>query len=256
MKVASLMDFHVPKKTAKVRRTRGRKHPEPEESNKNRFEILCLDGCIERDGLVDNLEHFSITGKKNDHVPSPPVAAHPRVPRPRHPARHSDELKRTFCGYSEVLCGSDRQDEKEIEGYIGGFFAVDEELHGLGKPEWVSIEVVMDSGGAESVAPSDMAPWVPIKESDGSRAGRKYISASGEVLQNLGEKMVSVYTNEGMLRQRFRSRTSRGPCAASLVSAIRATQSSSRQREGTSKMVMVSVHALDPGATSGFMRQG
>ena len=71
MKVASLMDFHVPKKTAKVRRTRGRKHPEPEESNKNRFEILCLDGCIESDGLVDNLEHYSsITGKKNHHVPS------------------------------------------------------------------------------------------------------------------------------------------------------------------------------------------
>ena len=96
---------------------------------------------------------------------------------------------------------SDRQDEKEIEGYIGGFFAVDEELHGLGQPEWVSIEVVMDSGAAESVAPSDMAPWVPIKESDGSRAGRKFFSASGEVLQNLGEKMVSVYTNEGMPAQ-------------------------------------------------------
>ena len=132
-----------------------------------------------------------MTGKKNVHVPSPLVAVHPRVPRPRHPARHSGELKRTFCGYSEGLCGSDWQDEKEIEGYISGFFAVDEELHGLGQPEWVSIEVVMDSGAAESVAPSDMAPWLPIKESDGSRAGRKNVSASGEVLQNLGEKMVS-----------------------------------------------------------------
>ena len=46
----------------------------------------------------------------------------------------------------------DQQDEKEIEGYL------DEELHGLGQPEWVSIEVVMDSGAAEFVAPSDMAP--------------------------------------------------------------------------------------------------
>ena len=162
------MDFHVPKKT-KVRRTCGRKYPEPEESNKNRFEILCLDGCIESDGLVDNLEHYSsMPGNKNDHVPSPPVAAHPRVPCQRHPAQHSGELKRIFCGYSEGLRGSDRQDEKEIEGYIGGFFAVDWELHGLGQPEWVSIEVVMDSGAAESVAQSDMAPWVPIKESDGS----------------------------------------------------------------------------------------
>ena len=89
----------------------------------------------------------------------------------------------------------DRQDEKEIEGDAGGFFFV--ELHRFGQVEWVSIEVVMDSGVAESVAPSDMAPRVPIKESE-SRAGRKYISASGEVLQNLGEKMVSVHTIEGM----------------------------------------------------------
>ena len=51
-----------------------------------------------------------------------------------------------------------QQDEKEIEDHVGGFFAVDEELHGLGQPEWVSIEVVMDSGAVESVAPSDMAP--------------------------------------------------------------------------------------------------
>ena len=272
MKVASLMDFHVPKKTAKVRRTRGRKHPEPEESNKNRFEILCLDGCIESDGLVDNLEHYSsMTGKKNDHVPSPPVAAHPRVPRPRHPARHSGELKRTFCGYSEGLCGSDRQDEKEIEGYIGGFFAVDEELHGLGQPEWVSIEVVMDSGAAESVAPSDMAPWVPIKESDGSRAGRKYISASGEVLQNLGEKMVSVYTNEGMPAEAtFQvADVTRPLCSIARVCDQGNTvvftstggyiENGHGQRtnfERKNNVYTMQFHALDPGATSGFMRQG
>ena len=48
----------------------------------------------------------------------------------------------------------DQQDEKEIEG------CVDEELHGLGQPVWVSIEVVMDSGAAEFVAPSDLAPWI------------------------------------------------------------------------------------------------
>ena len=36
-----LDDLYVPKKMAKVRRTRGRKHPEPEE--KNRFNILCFE---------------------------------------------------------------------------------------------------------------------------------------------------------------------------------------------------------------------
>ena len=83
----------------------------------------------------------------------------------------------------------DRQDEKEIEGDAGGFSVV-KELHGVGQLEWVSFEVVMVSGAAESVAPENMAAWMPIKEPDGSPAGRKYISASGEVLQ------VPVHTNE------------------------------------------------------------
>ena len=272
MKVASLMDFHVPKKTAKVRRTRGLKHPEAEESNKNRFEILCLDGCIENDGQEDNLEHnCSMLGNKNNHVPSPPVAAHPRVPRQRHPARHSGELKRTFCGCCEGLCGSDRQYEKEIEGCIGGFFAVDEELHGLEQPEWVSIKVVMDSGAAESVAPSDMAPWVPIKEPDGSRAGQKYITASGEVLQNLGEKMVSVYTNEGMSAEgTFQvADVTRPLCSIARVcdqgntvvftSAGGYIQNGHGQRTNFKRknnVCTMQFHALDPGATSGFLSEG
>ena len=41
----------------------------------------------------------------------------------------------------------DRQNEKEIEGDVA------EELHGIGQLEWVSIEVVMVSGAAESVVP-------------------------------------------------------------------------------------------------------
>ena len=56
----------------------------------------------------------------------------------------------------------------------------------------------MDSGAAESVAPASMAPWVPIAESVGSKTGKKYMSASGETLKNLGEKKVEVITNEGM----------------------------------------------------------
>ena len=54
------------------------------------------------------------------------------------------------------------------------------------------------SGAAESVAPVALAPWVSVKESAGSRAGRKYVSASGEVLNNLGEKNIEVVTNEGL----------------------------------------------------------
>ena len=65
------------------------------------------------------------------------------------------------------------------QDYVGGFFELEPNINAMEEPEWVKIEVVMDSGAAESVAPADTAPWLPILESPGSRAGRKYMSASG-----------------------------------------------------------------------------
>ena len=54
--------------------------------------------------------------------------------------------------------------------------------------QWVKIESVMDSGAAESVARPDLAPWIAAEESEGSRRGQTYVSASGDRLPNLGEK--------------------------------------------------------------------
>ena len=42
----------------------------------------------------------------------------------------------------------------------------------------MKIEAVMNSGAAKSGAPADMARWVPISESAGSRRGQTYMSAS------------------------------------------------------------------------------
>ena len=55
----------------------------------------------------------------------------------------------------------------------------------------------MDSGAAESVAPADLAPWIDAVESEGSRRGQTYVSASGDRLPNLGEKKLRVITEEG-----------------------------------------------------------
>ena len=63
----------------------------------------------------------------------------------------------------------------------------------------VTIEAVMDSGAAESVAPAVMAPWVPVLESSGWKRGQTYMSACGEKLTNLGQKQLKVWTNEGKL---------------------------------------------------------
>ena len=92
-------------------------------------------------------------------------------------------------------CGSPPQSSTQA---LVGVLEVQEQLHHVHGPEWVKLEMVMDSGAAESVAPADLAPWVEIQESTGSKAGRKYLSACGEVLQNLGEKHIQFHTEEGM----------------------------------------------------------
>ena len=62
---------------------------------------------------------------------------------------------------------------------------------------WVRIITVMDSGAAESGAPPNIAPRVPIEESPGSRKGQHYVSASKERVPNMGHQKMSVVTNEG-----------------------------------------------------------
>ena len=51
------------------------------------------------------------------------------------------------------------------------------------------------------MAPESMAPWVPMRESEGSRRGQTYLSASGDKLPNLGEKKFDMMTSEGKWAQ-------------------------------------------------------
>ena len=86
----------------------------------------------------------------------------------------------------------------ERSGKMFGLFFNDSDLNSLGeKEEWVSIDTVVDSGAADTVAPVDMAPWVPLEASTGSKRGQTWQSACGEVLPNMGERKISGYTEEG-----------------------------------------------------------
>ena len=51
---------------------------------------------------------------------------------------------------------------------------------------------VMDCGCGKSVAPPGMCPAYPILESEGSRRGQEFISASEHNLPNLGEQHLNV----------------------------------------------------------------
>ena len=64
-------------------------------------------------------------------------------------------------------------------------------------PRWQRITSVMDSGAADSVAPEDIASWIPVVASPGSKRGQHYLSASGDRLPNLGQKSLQVVTEEG-----------------------------------------------------------
>lgn len=62
-----------------------------------------------------------------------------------------------------------------------------------------SVEITMDSGAAEVVAPPGFAPDYHVKASAGSRAGAKQCTASGSAIAQ-GENRVTLRTESGELR--------------------------------------------------------
>ena len=66
---------------------------------------------------------------------------------------------------------------------------------GDNKPQ--KVKITMDSGAVNNVAPKKWFPQYPMKESEGSKRGLKYVAANGGKLANLGEKQVRFKTDEG-----------------------------------------------------------
>jgi len=62
---------------------------------------------------------------------------------------------------------------------------------------WVRVRSVMDSGCGVSVAPPGMCPAYPIAESEGSRRGQEFMSASEDTMPNLGEQKLEVVLDSG-----------------------------------------------------------
>ena len=62
---------------------------------------------------------------------------------------------------------------------------------------WHQIEVVLDSGAADSVCPRNMCPQFPIEDSEASKAGVYYTGANGGKLFNLGQTHVPVSLDNG-----------------------------------------------------------
>ena len=70
-----------------------------------------------------------------------------------------------------------------------------------GQPEWVPMEVAVDSGASETVFPTDALPGIDLQPSDSSRRGVTYKVANGQEIPNLGQKTVRGVTHdEGIAR--------------------------------------------------------
>ena len=64
--------------------------------------------------------------------------------------------------------------------------------------EWELIEAAVDSGATDSVGPAGMFSQFPLKPSEGSLAGKCYVSATKHQVPNLGERVVEFMTDEGL----------------------------------------------------------
>ena len=65
------------------------------------------------------------------------------------------------------------------------------------KDKWVKVRVTMDSGAAGHVMLGTMVPHVKF---DRNMSPKKFVAASGEQIKDLGEKIITFKTNEGVQR--------------------------------------------------------
>ena len=63
------------------------------------------------------------------------------------------------------------------------------------------VEITVDSGAGESVIPPELMAQFGTQPTDASRSGEEYIAASGDVIQNEGERTCDVVTLEGVSRK-------------------------------------------------------
>ena len=65
---------------------------------------------------------------------------------------------------------------------------------------WRKMSLAIDSGAAETVIPHTLVTEYPIVETEKSRSGACYASATGEPIPNLGEQKLPMATEEGSMR--------------------------------------------------------
>ena len=63
-------------------------------------------------------------------------------------------------------------------------------LHSILEDEWVCLESHLDSGAAKSVCPLDYCSQFPVRETEASKSGESFRTATGTKIANEGERVV------------------------------------------------------------------
>lgn len=93
--------------------------------------------------------------------------------------------------------------KEEEKGELNGLTMMKESLLGTCKEEeakkWTRVSMAVDSGACDSVADPDQIPC-QVDDTQASRSGANFASATGEPILNMGEMKVPLMTREGTFR--------------------------------------------------------
>ena len=100
------------------------------------------------------------------------------------------ELKLPGKDAPKIRRGRQAASDQDIEDFLDVFFdEADEDVLNAeaDEPEWIEVDVAADSGAGDNVAKREDAPGYEVKESEGSKRGQNFISASKTRIANEGE---------------------------------------------------------------------
>ena len=98
-----------------------------------------------------------------------------------------------YQGYFSILEDADDEDYENIEDEI---YVIAEAAESC----YTKVSAIIDSGAVEHVLPPNCLPRLRMTESVGSKAGKRYLSATGEAIPNMGQKILYGKTREGQPR--------------------------------------------------------
>ena len=78
-----------------------------------------------------------------------------------------------------------------------------QELNIVEEPEYLDINVTLDSGAAEHAADTEDAPGYAVNPSLGSRAGQGWRTANGEIIPNKGEMILELESENSKMSSKF-----------------------------------------------------